>query len=289
MKPSFALIGPGKVGCAIGRKLFLAGYPLTAVIGRSLESATAGCHFIAEKPEPATTYLSAATRADIILLATKDGQLAEVAHQLSTVRQLRREQTLVHFSGLLPAEILRTGDSPVTVISIHPLLPFADREMATERLNGCPCAIEGDSHALQLAHNLVAAWYGLPLQIQSEKKALYHAGACIASNFTVTLAATACQLLASCGIEAEKTAQVLQPLMAATIDNFAKLGPQQGLTGPIVRGDAATVANHLTALQDQPQLAELYRSLAAATLELAEASDRLSAASAEQTKQVIGN
>ncbi|SHJ77281.1 Predicted oxidoreductase, contains short-chain dehydrogenase (SDR) and DUF2520 domains [Malonomonas rubra DSM 5091] len=287
MKPSFALIGPGKVGCAVGKQLYLAGYPLKTVVGRTLEGAADGCVFMAGNSELATTDLSAAAEANIILLTTKDGQLAEVAKRFCLSTELTSEQTIIHFSGLLPAEILRAGNCPAAVISIHPLLPFADRKIAAEKLKGCPCAIEGDHQAYKLALDLVTSLGGLPFQIATDKKTLYHAAACIASNFTVTLAATACQLLEDCGIDAAQAPQLLQPLLMATLENFAALGAQQGLTGPIVRGDSPTVDAHISALEKQPQLIDLYCTLARKTLSLAAASGRLSAAEEAKIKLII--
>ena len=180
MKPTIALIGPGKVGCAIGRLLHGAGYPLTVLIGRDRQRAVAACNFIGCDEALVSLNLLDAARARIILLAVPDDQIEAQAKALQTSVELSAEQTLIHFSGLHPAALMRQKLSAAQLLSIHPLLPFADRKLAAEKLPGCPCALEGDNSALPLGNQLIVAIGATPFRINSDKKALYHASACIA-------------------------------------------------------------------------------------------------------------
>lgn len=286
MKPQLALIGPGKVGCAVTRKLCQAGYPIAAVIGRNVASASEACDFIGCPPAVASNHLAAAGKADIILIAVKDDQIADLAENLRAASELSTEQTLVHFSGLLPASILQCS-AKLATLSIHPLLPFASREIACNKLQGCPCAYEGNPNRHSLALELINAIGGHPFPIATEHKALYHASASIASNFFVTLLATAEKLLQNCGIPSDQALPLLVPLVRATLDNVVTVGTEQGLTGPIVRGDSETVRQHLAAFENQPELSSLYQLLASRTITLAETSGRLSQIAAKELQKII--
>lgn len=282
MKPSVALIGPGKLGCAVARRLQVAGYPFAAVISRDLLRAEEACNFIGCASNIAGVQLQAATSAEIILLAVPDDQLELLATAVQTSAALSAGQTLIHFSGLHPAALMRNKSSAAQLLSIHPLLPFADRQLATEKLFGCPCTLEGDSAALPLGEQLIIDLGGTPFPIASDKKALYHASACIASNFLVTLLGTARDLLGRCGIEPEQAIPLLLPLVKASLENTEQLGPEAGLTGPIVRGDRGTVQQHLRALEKSaPELLPLYYLLGEKTLELAVKSGRLTVTQAK--------
>lgn len=288
MKPSIALIGPGKVGCAVAQRLLQADYSLQAVIGRDLQRAIDACRFIGCPETVAGTDLAQSAEAEIVLLAVPDDQIQELAKKLPTRPNHDTDQVLIHFSGLHTASIMRNTDAANLCLSIHPLLPFANRLLASQKLTGCPCALEGDEAAIPLGEELVSAFGGQPFCIGTDQKALYHAGACIASNFFVSLIATAADVLSMCHIDPETAASLLLPLVQASLDNVERLGTQQGLTGPIVRGDLGTVAAHIFALQESaPELLPLYQLLGTKTLELAEKSTRLPQQQAEQLHRLI--
>ncbi len=276
MKPTLVLIGPGRVGCALGQLLHNAGYPIAAVIGRNQGTTEEAARFIGCDIEIATTDIQAAAKGEILLLALPDDQLAEFSTRLCNEVRLDAGISLIHFSGLHPAEILTRKNKDIGLLSIHPLLPFADRQMAIATLQNCPCAIEGDQDRHPLGQELVAAFGGEAFLLPSESKQIYHAAACIISNFMVSLTACARDLLADCGLEPQQALQLLAPLLHATSANILELGPEQALTGPIVRGDSQTLATHLKVLENKStELAELYRSLAKETLKLAINSGRL--------------
>lgn len=281
MKQSIALIGPGRVGCAVSKCLHEAGYPITAVIGRNRQRAAEACKFIGCSPDLASAQLTDGATAHIVLLAVPDDQIRTVALRFQAVANISKQTTLIHFSGFHPAEIMRRQGSPVALLSLHPLFPFADRQKAFEQLHQAPCAIEGDNpQILALGEELVNAMGGSFFTIAGNKKKLYHAAACIASNYLVTLLAAARDLLIRCGIEADQTMPLLLPLVQAALDNVKDLGCEQGLTGPIVRGDIGTVTEHIQALQNgAPELLALYLQMGENTTGVVEKSDRLDAES----------
>ncbi len=282
MSKRFALIGPGRVGSAISRALFENGYQPIAVIGRSLPSAREACSFIGCDMSLATTDLRAAGSAELILLAVPDDSIASVASQLQRIIDPEPGTTvLMHFSGVHAAAIMRPPKGGMILFSVHPLLPFADRQQAFERLSVAPYIGEGDEAAQQVAAALCEALGGRLERIPTAKKPLYHAAACLASNYFVTLIAEATTLLRLCGIDHHRAEKLLLPLLQNTLDNVALYGAPKGLTGPIVRGDIGTLNAHLLALQQQPELRDLYCRLGRRTALLAEDSGHLTSIDAE--------
>ena len=276
MKQQIVLIGTGRVGAAVGKRLQDAGYPMVAVISREQHHAEDAVSFIGCDPQAATTDLAQAEKGDIILLALPDDQIGPMAKRLQEDFDLVEGTTLVHFSGLHPASIMSVDDSNCAAVSIHPLLSFADREIAAASLHDCPCAVEGDALALSCAEELVRAMGGQSFHLPTEVKSLYHAAACIASNYLVTITASARDLLIRCGFEQQQAMKLLIPIHRATSNNLMQLNPETALTGPIVRGDSGTIEQHLRALKEQmPELLELYRSVGKQTVALATASGRL--------------
>lgn len=284
MSNRFALIGPGRVGSAIARALFEKDYQPVAVVGRNLQSTREACAFIGCNTNLTSTDPSAAGDADLILLAVPDDCIAAVAFELQHRLLPLQDTVLIHFSGVHPAALMRHSGGQASLFSLHPLLPFADRQQALERLSLAPYIGEGDASARPMAEALCAALGGQLEYIPTLKKPLYHAAACLASNYFVTLTAAATTLLQQCGIEHQRGEKLLLPLLQATLDNVATCGTRQGLTGPIVRGDIGSISTHLQALrQHQPDLLELYCQLGHRTALLAQDSGRLK----EDTAQAI--
>ncbi len=289
MKPTIALIGVGRVGTAICKRLHLAGYSIEKVISRDRDRAIAACNFIGCATSAADIKPATAATAQIILLAVPDDQIGPLAQQLQTDVELSTQTTLVHFSGLHSAAIMQHNKAEAMLLSLHPLLPFADNQIAFKKLVQCPCAVESNNpSALATGERLVTAIDAIPFTIASNKKPLYHAAACIASNYLVTLLDSAQQLLNQCGIEDKQTTPLLLPLVKASLDNMQQLGTEQGLTGPIVRGDLGTVANHIEALsKDAPQLLPIYQILGEMTATLSHNAGRLNTATTTKIEQIL--
>lgn len=288
MKPSIVLIGPGRVGAAVAKQLYGAGYPIEAVISRDRLRAEEATRFIGCDPKASTNDLGRARTGEIILLSIPDDQIDSMAKHLQKTIGLAEQATLVHFSGLKPAASMFLQGYATGLISIHPLLSFADRDMATARLTDCPCAIEGDVHLLPLAEELVIAMGGSPFPLQSEAKALYHAAACITSNYLVTLTASARDLLMHCGFDKHHAMDLLRPLHRATCANLEQFPPEKALTGPIVRGDTGTVTKHLSAMiSSAPEVLDLYCCMGEHTIGLAAKSGRLDKEQALNLQQLF--
>lgn len=270
MKRKIVLIGPGRLGQAVTRLLGESDHDIRAVISRDVDRAVSAARFIG-RPGIGTTDLAAAADGEVVLLALPDDHLESMAALLRREGHLAQGAVLIHFSGLHPAACLLGEDAPtVEALSIHPLQTFADAVMGIQNLPGTPCTIEGTEHLMPLAKELVEDIGGTAVRIRSETKPLYHAAACVASNYLVTLVATARQILAACGFDEDEALHLLIPLLRGTGRNLAALGPERALTGPIARGDDRTVALHLKALAQQPaDLQEIYRVMGTKTVEVA--------------------
>ncbi|OQY19189.1 MAG: hypothetical protein B6I36_04910 [Desulfobacteraceae bacterium 4572_35.1] len=290
MKPTIALIGPGRLGQAITTSLCQQGYPIVAVVGRDLERTRKAARFIGAEGVASTEFLSCSS-ADIILITTADDQLAATAKQIGDQIKLRQDVTMIHCSGLHTASILLQSDdrqSSPQSLSMHPLQTFASPELGLANLPGSYFSLEGDTKAIIIGQQLVTALGGNYFTIQAHNKALYHAAACMASNFITTVLDSAGQLLSSCSPDKEIPLKVLAPLVRAAIDNCLTMGGEAALTGPIVRADTGTIIKHMEQLrQHHPELLNLYSSLGLYTTKLAQRSQRLSDADAEQIKEVL--
>jgi predicted short-subunit dehydrogenase-like oxidoreductase (DUF2520 family) len=205
---------------------------------------------------------------DLVLLSVPDGEIAGVAQQLAQAT-LSPGGLVFHASGVLDVSVLaplRSRD--ILLGSLHPAYSFADPARAVAGFPGTLCALEGDEAGCQALEAFTRLIGGRPFRLAAGGKASYHAALSIASNFLVTLTGLAQSVAREAGIDPGLSRDLLGGLMRQTLDNALALGPDAALTGPIVRGDAETVARHLHALRC-PSEREIYLALARATLRLA--------------------
>ncbi|HEX5248183.1 MAG TPA: DUF2520 domain-containing protein [Gaiellales bacterium] len=187
----------------------------------------------------------------LLLLATPDAAIAEVCGALAP--RLDSQAGVVHFSGGTSVAALAAAPGPRA--SVHPLQTvWPDR--GPGQLEGAHAAVTGD---WELGAGLARELGMTPFPLADEAKPAYHAASVFASNYVVTLTHAAVSLLERTGLEREAALAALRPLQHRTID-VAGSPP----TGPIARGDVATVAAHLRAVG--PELEPLYRALGRATL-----------------------
>lgn len=184
---------------------------------------------------------------DLVLLCVPDAAIREVASRVAP------GPWLAHVSGATP---LRALDPHTRRFGVHPLQTFV-RGRGAEQFDGAWAAVSFENPEAGACARGFAALLGLqPFEISDDARVLYHAGAAMASNYLVTLYRSASKLLEAAGAPP----QALVPLMRRTIDNDFEL------TGPIARGDWATVEAHIAAIAGgAPELEELYRALAKVT------------------------
>jgi predicted short-subunit dehydrogenase-like oxidoreductase (DUF2520 family) len=263
---NLSIIGAGRLGTSLGRLSFLSGLvQIGSVCNRNMQHARDAVAFIGAGSAHVPGDLPPLS--GLILLAVPDDAIAVSAAQL--VGFVEPGAVVCHASGVhdhsVLAPLARAG---VATGSLHPAFSFADPARAVASFAGTLCALEGEAAALPVLSTFAAAIGGRPFALAPGGKAAYHAALSIASNYLVTLTAEALAAAARAGIDATLARELLGSLMRQTLDNALALGPAAALTGPIARGDAATVARHLAVLDDAAAQA-CYRALGRATLDLA--------------------
>ena len=257
-----ALVGAGRAGRALAAAFRAAGLP-HALVDRT---------GIVEQHGPPifTSRADAVQRSPAILVAVRDGQLDVALDELRRQDGVQTGAVVLQVSGSAePAARARITAAGVHYGTFHPLLPLIDPSLASFRLQGSVIGIEGDDAASEVAARLAQRLGATTIEIPREERAAYHAAAVIASNFPVTLAALAEGLLSRIGVDSVAAHRAVRALMAASVENLAA-APRalDALTGPIARGDVATVRAHTTALHGSRPYHEVYEVLSRATLVL---------------------
>ncbi len=200
-------------------------------------------------------------RSDAVVLCVPDAEIVAAAEVVTAAAPL-----VGHTSGATPLSALAPAGVPA--FGLHPLQSFAHPGVGFE---GAGAAVAGSTpEALAFATRLAERLGMTPFEIDDGGRAAYHAAASVASNFLVTLAAAAEAIAASARLDREDARNLLTPLMRQTVRNVAELGPEAALTGPIARGDEATVAAQRAAVEEAaPQLLELFDELVRQTRALA--------------------
>ena len=279
------IVGAGSVARALGAALSDAGYAVVALAGRDPAHAAEAAAYIGSDVQVMSCG-EVANVVDRVIVAVSDDAIGEVAEALApTMRGV-----VLHTSGasgLAPCQALRSAGVPCGVL--HPLqsvLPVARDERPFE---GVAFGVVGDGPAVEWASVVVDSLDGYVLSLEEEGLASYHAGAVLASNALVAVLDASLVLLARAGLDRETSQRALGPISRASIENVVRRGPEAALTGPVVRGDVATVATHLHALtRVSPSVADLYRSTARHMLALARRRG-LSAKTVESLGHILGD
>lgn len=269
MALSLNIIGAGHVGPVLGRLFQASGaFAVQDVLARAPANAQRAAAFIgAGRPAAGMDDLRGA---DATMLAVPDDQIGPVCAQLAA--QGRLSGTVVfHCSGAKSsAELQAAADAGAAVASVHPIRSFADREAVARGFAGTWCGIEGAAAALAVLAPALAAIGARTVAIDPAAKTVYHAAAVFAANYMVTVADAALRAYQAAGIPADVARELARPLATEALANAFRLGPEAALSGPIARGDLATVRRQQDAVSawDAPTGA-LYAALAEATSGLA--------------------
>jgi predicted short-subunit dehydrogenase-like oxidoreductase (DUF2520 family) len=227
-------------------------------------------------PSPLTLTVSDGTKpppwiaaTPLLILAVRDDAIKPLAESLARSRAVSERHVVLHLSGVQGQEALGPlVGTRAALGSLHPLQTIVEPEQTPERLKGAWAAVEGMPRAVEAGEQIARDLGMRPFRIATKSKAIYHAGAVFASNYLVVVEAVAQRLLRHAGLSDADAWAALRPLVEGTLENLTRYEPREALTGPVVRGDTATIARHLESLTLDD--AKLYRALGRAALELAQ-------------------
>lgn len=279
------IIGIGRAGSVLACMLAEKGYRIQAVPRRP----AGGTILIGGRTFPAVTLAEAASQNDVLLIAVPDKVIGDVVRALVPLDKAGLRGVL-HLSGSVSAEILAPLKSQgLFAGALHPLQSLADIPQAQANLPGSTLMLEGDPEWIEWVRELAACLEcRLAIAPPHMDRALYHAGASIASNFLVTLAAMGIRCFTEAGLSEEDARAALVSLMQGTLGNLAAVSPASALTGPIVRGDTDTVRSHLEALNARlPELLPAYSVLAERTASMAREAGGMPESTFEQLNEIL--
>jgi predicted short-subunit dehydrogenase-like oxidoreductase (DUF2520 family) len=282
---SAIIIGPGRLGQALGKLLRRAGVPIRFVAARRLEAARRAAEFIGSGQPIRVSELGARELAHvrIVLLTVADSAIADVAADLAArgSQGVSRESAnwtskiVFHTCGALPAAGSDSVLAPLkrlgaSVGSLHPFQTVPSPAAGVRNLAGCFWAIEGDAVALRVAAKWVDLLHGTAFPVRPAQKTVYHAAAFLACPTVVSLMDHSERLLLKAGVPKAIARPMLGQFVTETVRNFVELGGRRALTGPAVRGDWATIKRHRAALRHAaPDVLPLYEAMLRSMLVLA--------------------
>ncbi|KFZ44773.1 hypothetical protein KD27_03710 [Smithella sp. D17] len=283
---NFAIIGTGMVGTAIGFLLKKAGYKITAIVDKSpaalkrAQAYTGGEVF--RNPQEAVR------KADCILLTTPDDAISYACKEIALCPAIKNK-FVFHMSGAGDLDMLDAAKKAgAAVASIHPLQSFSSIDQAIKNIPGSYFAITADKKAQAPARNIVRDLRGIPFFISSDQKPLYHAAACIASNYLVALMNTVESIYQAIGLNEKDAKKAYLPLVYGSLRNIENSGSIPSLTGPIARGDSGTIKKHVSAInKNLPQYSSLYSSLGLITVKVAQKKGTLNARQAKEINAIL--
>jgi predicted short-subunit dehydrogenase-like oxidoreductase (DUF2520 family) len=262
MSRSVSIVGAGRLGRTLGRRLHRLGWRIGAVVTRSEFTSRRAKRFIGGG-KPRASLTREILHADVILLAVPDGALEGLARSLALVEPKKWEDKVVlHTSGALDRSVLQPlAKCGAATGSLHPMQTFSGHR--EPNLAGVVFGVEGAPRAIRAATSIARALGGVPVTVEGKEKVSYHAAAVLVAGLGLALAEGATQVLLSLGFTRRRALQALLPLMREMLHSFEQQGPHTAWTGPISRADYGTVALHAKALQRQsPELQETYQALA---------------------------
>ncbi len=280
-RPAVGFIGAGALGTTLALALSAAGWKVEAVASRSYASALRLARLIpgcSAESEPQAVV----DRCGIVFLTVPDDVITQVASSLDWPADLG----VVHCSGAGTTELLSPAATAGALCgSFHPLQTFTALPMdedasvlpavAQARLEGVTFAVEGSGWLREALDAMASDLGGRTIEIEPADRPLYHASAVMSCGAIVALLRSAASLWQKMGVDEETAFRSIIPLARATLENAAALGPEAAITGPVVRGDVATLRRHLAALQARaPEVLPLYIELTRASIPLTSALDQ---------------
>ena len=300
-----AVIGAGRLGTSLALALTRAHIPLAGFVtrtpaGKARAEAQLGMAGAGDLPSLVAAIHARPYSPIVFFLTVPDGALPAAARELAAALGPLEAGSLsgvyvAHTSGATSVEVLAPcAEAGAVTLAFHPLQTFSDPATGPERLRAATVAVTpgepGDLRAWELALQLAAALGARPFLLREEDRPLYHAAAVLASNYLVALEHAAETLFHKAGLPAGRALPAFLPLVQGAVDNIARQGTAAALTGPLSRGDLATIRAHLDALtRSAPDYLALYQTLGLATLDLVKERNDLPPASIESMEALMSS
>ena len=278
------VVGVGRVGATLGAALRRAGHEIVAVSAVSAQS-----RMRAERMLPGVEIRpvdETVEAAEFVLLAVPDDVLRPLVAGLADTDTWRPGQLVAHTSGAQGIGVLDPAAARgVVALALHPVMTFTGRPEDLDRLTGATFGVTAPDELRPVAESLVVEMGGEPVWVPESARPLDHAALSVASNHLVTLVNDAATMLIDAGVD--EPARLLAPLLSASLDNVLRLG-DAALTGPVSRGDLATVAAHVETMRRRaPDILPGYVAMARRTAQRARDAGRLTTAQADAVLAVL--
>ncbi|MBU4314255.1 MAG: DUF2520 domain-containing protein [Actinobacteria bacterium] len=295
---NLCIIGAGRVGTTVSYTLAekeLPNIKLKAMSSRSMESLNRAKKILGSKAAGVIftrENSKAVSLANCILICTPDDVINSVCSDIFKDKSKDfKNYYAIHFSGSKSLEVLNSARAAgAEIASIHPLKSFASIEEAIKSLPGTIFGITYSSaESKKMAEFLVKSLGGEIIEVENNKKPLYHAAACVASNYLVTLINYAVLIHKKMGIKPEDSLKGLMGLVEGTISNIKKMGTEKSLTGPIARGDVGTIKEHVKSFNEffSKEDSTLYKMMGIETSKIAHQNKWIKESTVGELKEIL--
>lgn len=262
------IIGAGRVGKNIALSLVQKQIiSSVSICNRSMESAQQACQDLGFGQ--ASENIEELPAAEINWICCNDDAISNIVETLVDNPFLKPGTFVFHCSGVLNSQVLEPlKNHGCFIASFHPLKAFKSNYLDAFAFAQVDCVLEGDDKACNWLKDAFTLLDANLISIAPESKVLYHAAACMASNYLITLAACSEELFLKAGISPQKSRQMMVNLMQGNLNNLMQnANIADSLTGPLARGDIKTIGLHLNAIKDAESI-QFYQAAALKTLDL---------------------
>ncbi len=259
-------IGTGKAATALAAYFYKSDIMISGFFGRNSAKAESLAKSFNSKSFASSKELIESS--DLVILAINDSSIKILADSISLIQGIEwPKKTFFHLSGALPssslASLAEKGSNIASFHIIQSLNGDAEKYLNGNALENSWFSIEGTPQCIELATSLLSITDNQYIILTPESKPIYHAAMCMFSNYLVTLMGESCKMLESIGIDFDSAWKLATPLINGTLNNIESFGPEKAMTGPISRGDDATLEAHYLAIENSaPELLDFYKSMA---------------------------
>lgn len=260
-KPNIAIVGAGSLGSALATSLHKAGHRVAEIVARPKAASRRRAQSLAKRVGARVVMIGKdLIQSDVVWLLVPDREIRRSSEVLSHSGEWKGK-LVFHSSGAMGSrELQNLQRRGAAVASVHPMMTFVTGVVPD--LAGVPFALEGDEFAVRAARRVVNDLGGEAFEIAERHKPAYHAWGAFASPLLLSLWVTAERAAELAGIPRIEARRKMLPIIRQTLANYSTRGPDHAFSGPIIRGDAATLEKNLKALRQLPEVRNVYLALA---------------------------